>query len=629
MLKFLSSFYPRYYNRASLSSLGLGLAVSATLMSCTEQSLQTALTDDMTADILAEKAITAIGGRANLSQLKAFSLTAKRSPYMTGQGPIVGTGMLAFPKYEAQITHDLVNNRFRLDIVRQWAAKDGGIDKYESTELVKRQAGYASEDDLFRVAEERDQPMIPERVSAAIKTEELLHPHLLLMRVLQDPTRALLGSEDDPSGRRLSEDEIFPITLDRIRQSGKRELIVTTSWLEKWANSDFYKMMVDKTSVNSSWLERWSETPVSAETHRRLVIQDEVHPITLFVDVESGRIDKLETLEYDYVFGDLALEVYYRDWQVVDGIALPMRLSMTLGGTPSLQVERSNIVINPELDESQFEPPDNVTYVHNEALAERGRRISQNLMAFSRALGRSIKESKPEVIAKELLPGVHLLGSEPFDLEAVYTMVVEQQNSVIVMEPGMSSLKGEAVIEWIAQQYPGKPISHLVISHAHNDHSAGFRSYVAAGAAVISHESSVEFYRTQAERPASILLPDALDRNPIEIELIGVPKDGLFRIEDPVRSVVIYPVAMGHTNDMVMAAVTELEFLYTGDLYVSGIARLLRQDNVERQPGILPFHSAISLHKTIEKYGLKVSKMVGSHDQSLVDIEQLEIYIND
>jgi len=86
---------------------------------------------------------------------------------------------------------------------------------------------------------------------------------------------------------------------------------------------------------------------------------------------------------------------------------------------------------------------------------------------------------------------------------------------------------------------------------------------------------------------------------------------------------------MGHTNDMVMAAVTELEFLYTGDLYVSGIARLLRRDNVERQPGILPFHSAISLHETIEKYGLKVSTMVGSHDQSLVDVEQLGIYIDD
>ena len=629
MLSFLPNNYPRRRDRTSLASLILGVAVSATLLSCTEKSSQTAPAADMTAEALAEKAITAIGGRENLSQLKAFSLTAKRSPYMTGQGPIAGTGMLAFPKYEAQITHDLEQASFRLDIVRQWAAKDGGIDKFESTELVKGQAGYASEDDLFRVTEERDQPMIPERVSAAIKTEELLHPHLLLLRVLQDPARASLGSDDDPSGRRLSEDQIFPITLDRVRQTGKRELIVTASWLEKWADSDFYKMMADSTSVDSSWLERWSETPVSAATHRRLVIQDEVHPITLFIDSESGRIDKLETLEYDYVYGDVALEVYYRDWQVVDGIALPMSLSMTLGGTPSLQVERRNIVINPELDASQFAPPGGVTYVHNEALAERGRRISQNLMAFSRALGRSIKESKPEVIAKELLPGIHLLGSEPFDLEAVYTMVVEQQNSVIVMEPGMSSLKGEAVIEWIAQQYPGKPISHLVISHAHNDHSAGFRSYVAAGAAVVSHESSVEFYRAQAERPASVLLPDALDRNPSDVELIGVPKGGSFRIGDAARSVVVYPVAMGHTNDMVMAAVTELEFLYAGDLYISGIARLLRRDSVERQPGILPFHSAVSLHETIEKYGLNVSTMVGSHDQSLVDVEQLEIYIDD
>ena len=609
-------------------TFAIALAITLTvLLACSEQPAPTASGGDGAVTEVIDKAIAGLGGRQSLSGLASFALNAKRMPFMTGQGPIVGTGMLSFPVTDVQVTHDLARQRFRLDMVRVWAARGGGVDKFEANELIIGQAGYAKEDDLFRVTTQAYEAMIPERVAAAIKTENLLNPHMLLKALMADPSMASLGDPDDPVGRRLSEDQILPITLDRVRQTGKRKLVVTDDWLAQWADTGFYDLMVEEISVELDWLERWHQSPVTDATHHRLVVQDTVHPITLYVDAESGRIDKLETIEFDYVYGDVALEVNYRDWLVIDGVAFPTRINIMLGGAPTLEVERSDIMVNPTLDESRLQAPDGVYYRHDDALADRGRRVSQTLMAFSRALGRSIKVGKPEIVAKELLPGIHLLGSEPFDLEAVYTMVVEQANGMVVMEPGMNPLYGEAVIEWIAQRFPEKTVSHVILSHWHNDHSAGIRPYVTAGAAVVGHEAAVDFYRTQAERPASTIVPDRLDDSQVEVEVIGVTADSPFHIDDPVRSVVVYPVEMGHTNDMVMAAVGDEGFLYTGDLYISGIARLLRRGGVERAPGILPFHSAVALDKAITLHDLEVSTMVGSHDPELVSYEHLKSYI--
>ena len=196
---------------------GLLVLVVVALPSCSERSANSVPAGDLTVAEVVDKAIVAIGGRKSLLELESFTLNAKRVPFMTGQGPFAGTGILAFPVTEARVTHDLARKSFRLDMVRTWAARDGGIDEFESTELVIGHAGYASEDDLFRVTTERDQAMTPERVSAAIKTETLLNPHMLLKNLLRDPTIASLGSASDAVGWRLSDDQVLPITLERVR----------------------------------------------------------------------------------------------------------------------------------------------------------------------------------------------------------------------------------------------------------------------------------------------------------------------------------------------------------------------------------------------------------------------------
>jgi glyoxylase-like metal-dependent hydrolase (beta-lactamase superfamily II) len=91
-------------------------------------------------------------------------------------------------------------------------------------------------------------------------------------------------------------------------------------------------------------------------------------------------------------------------------------------------------------------------------------------------------------------------------------MVIEQDNGVVVVEPGMNDLKGEEIIKWIKTNIPNKPLTHLVVTHHHNDHGAGIRPYIAEGTALVVHETAEEFYRAQINRPKSSVVVDALDR---------------------------------------------------------------------------------------------------------------------
>ncbi len=169
---------------------------------------------------------------------------------------------------------------------------------------------------------------------------------------------------------------------------------------------------------------------------------------------------------------------------------------------------------------------------------------------------------RPEISALELDDGIHYLSALPID--GVYTMVVEQENGIVVVEPGMNDLKGEEIIKWIKQNIPGKPITHIIPTHHHNDHGAGIRPYVAEGATLVAHETAEDFYRTQINRPKSSVVIDALDREfkKGSETVIGVTSNDAYTIADTDRPVVVYPVLNGHVEDMVIILVGNKNFLY-------------------------------------------------------------------
>ena len=569
-------------------------------------------------------AVSGIGGEEAQANLNGFSVREERDYYIMGQGPEPGRGLMKLPGASVQVRHDLAGRQLRLDSSSSFPARAGGYDKRESTELIVGQAGYLNADDFLGIGKRRDKPSTPDRTAGTIKTERLLNPHILVNEALNNPSSVSIAADeaDQSTGRLFTDADVFPVTLERVRQTGKRTLIVTEKWLRRSEGTRFYDLMVEKTQLDADWLSRWREdTQIDEAAHHQLVIKDEVFPITLFISKESGRISKLKTMEWDVVYGDVPLEVNYYDWQAVDGVYFPNRIRVSTGGAPRIDVKRSEMTVNPDFDDTTFTPPEGIDYQHDEEVAARARQLSQSLLMFGFAgVGR------PSIEAVELKPGLHLLFAAPVD--GVYTFVIEQEKSLVVMEPGQNDLKGEEIINWIAERYPDKPISHLIVSHHHNDHAAGIRPYIAAGATLVTHEAAVDFYKAQASRLPSKVLQDALDRNPMAAKIVGVPSSEPYRIDDALQPVVIYPLEMGHVSDMLFAVVEHEKLLYAGDLYVSGLARDLRAGK-KRPTNILPFHAAVSLDEGIRAYGLNVTTLVGSHDRQSVTYADLLDYISD
>jgi len=59
---------------------------------------------------------------------------------------------------------------------------------------------------------------------------------------------------------------------------------------------------------------------------------------------------------------------------------------------------------------------------------------------------------------------------------------------------------------------PGKPLTHAIMSHHHDDHASGLRAAVSAGLTLISHYTNEETFRELTERKTT-KYHDALGRN--------------------------------------------------------------------------------------------------------------------
>jgi hypothetical protein len=123
---------------------------------------------------------------------------------------------------------------------------------------------------------------------------------------------------------------------------------------------------------------------------------------------------------------------------------------------------------------------------------------------------------------------------------------------------------------------------------------------------------------------------DALDRlQPREAEaIIGVSSSEPYLIDDPERPVTVYPVMNGHVEDMTVSLVGNVNMLYAGDLYISGVARDKRS-GTKRGPNVVPYHSAISLNEAIKEFNIPADTLLGSHDVEPVSYQDLIDYITD
>ena len=266
--------------------------------------------------------------------------------------------------------------------------------------------------------------------------------------------------------------------------------------------------------------------------------------------------------------GDVTIETRFADYQAVEGLMVPMHITTHIDShqVTELRVER---------------------YGLNDS--------SLDLVAPSAAASAPAPSpAVPTVEATQVAEGIWMLAGQSH-----HSALVEFADHLTLIEVPQSEARALAVMAKARELVPNKPLTELVMSHHHFDHSAGLRAAVSEGLAVITHQANAAFVKEMVER-SHTRQPDALARNPRPLTLR--PVSGELTLQDETMTLILYPLPENpHGDTMLMAyaprerLVIEADAFSPGGNYHPYAANLLeairtRKLTVDR---IVPLHGAV------------------------------------
>lgn len=329
--------------------------------------------------------------------------------------------------------------------------------------------------------------------------------------------------------------------------------VETAMLSDRWASTRLHQMLLNPQVLVKALLDgeltarRIGPVNVGGTAHDLLVVSRDGAPsLRVFADANSHLITRIDTVENDALRRDVQLRVHYKKWRLAgDGLKVPMRVKVFYDRELIQEETRRAVEVNTDLDGSLFDPPDGATPVFDAHLTQRGVLSHQHLQSFA-ALGFPLDGLQLDVTATELSPGVHWIAGGSH-----HSMVIEQDDGLVLVDAPQNRYRAEALLAYIAANFPGKPLSYVAQSHHHADHSAGIRTIVAAGAALAVHESAATFWSKIVTAPSTVV-PDALALNPVDVEIVSVPDGGSTTLGSGDNAVEIHSFDQPHAEDLVL-----------------------------------------------------------------------------
>jgi glyoxylase-like metal-dependent hydrolase (beta-lactamase superfamily II) len=259
--------------------------------------------------------------------------------------------------------------------------------------------------------------------------------------------------------------------------------------------------------------------------------------VTMWFDRHTGLPVATETFTNDDVLGDRRTINWYTRWQDAGGLVLPRQADTEVNGRLLSHTVFPTAAVNQTLDPAQFAIPD--------SMASRAPRIPAG----------------PPAIAVTMVE----LGAGVWRAEggSHHSLVVEQGRGLLVVEAPQSAARSAAVLDTLRRRFPNQPVTAVVLTHHHHDHSGGLRAYQARGIRVVAHYRNAEFVRTVAAARKTVA-PDRLSR--------GDPAPGVTSVRDSLTlgagagRVVLYPIPSIHAEGILAAWVPSAGILFTSDV---------------------------------------------------------------
>jgi glyoxylase-like metal-dependent hydrolase (beta-lactamase superfamily II) len=148
-----------------------------------------------------------------------------------------------------------------------------------------------------------------------------------------------------------------------------------------------------------------------------------------------------------------------------------------------------------------------------------------------------------------------------------HSVLVEFADHLTLIEAPLNEARALAVIAKAREVVPGKPLTQLVNSHHHFDHSGGVRAAISEGLTVITHQGNVAFFQEMAKR-AHTIQPDALSKSGKTATVQGVSDQ--LTLTDPTMTMNLIAVSGPHSETMLVAHFPKEKLLVEVDVYTPG-----------------------------------------------------------
>jgi glyoxylase-like metal-dependent hydrolase (beta-lactamase superfamily II) len=296
---------------------------------------------------------------------------------------------------------------------------------------------------------------------------------------------------------------------------------------------------------------------------------------------DLGQVQQFETTLPDEALGDKPVVFHYTGYRRIGGIQFPSVITESEGGLPVVYLAVTGVQPDAQV---QIEVPDSV------------RNFSPPPMTVT-------------VISQKLAEGVYWLNGGTH-----HSMAVDMGDHVVMVEGPLSEARAEAVIAETKKLLPGKPIRFVINTHVHSDHAGGLRTYVAAGAMIITHTVNRAFYERIWAAPWT-LQPDRLARSGAHARFMTVDDHADLKGRNG-RVVSLYLIQGNpHNEQNFMVWLPAERILFQSDM----LNRPMAGKSVAK-----PGPSVINFYENLQRLNLKPAQIVGGHGPNLLTMADIE-----
>jgi len=273
---------------------------------------------------------------------------------------------------------------------------------------------------------------------------------------------------------------------------------------------------------------RLQALPSGAGEERIAYATDDGTQLVIVFDRRTSLPLMQEQMADHAALGDYVHRIRYEDWREVAGVRLPFRHVEEWVSGWRVRTMRELVPGVPAAD-AVLEPP-------------AGYAGPPQAAGEATALG----------------PGVRLMPS------SYNSLLVEFADHFVVVEPAEGRRAAERVMREAARLAPGKPIRYVVATHFHDDHLAGIRPYIAAGATILTTPHGASAVRRIAAVRKG-MFPDTLDLAPREPRVEGIVRRRV--LQDATQRLEIFETGPSpHAEQMLVVWLPKAGVLYEGDL---------------------------------------------------------------